>query len=164
MDVPFAALFSASRTCRGSMFVRAEAGDFVGGSFELQLETAIANSNPKAITVVTSRSGVQNFIFLTSFFRSDIFHFFLPNLNESRITGISPFTPTSSTDDNSPARFVPNIIKVAPVVSPSFPVGRKTARPHKLRSPRSVPFASPSHLNSYASIEFTLVGLSDTFL
>src|ERR1051326_3297091 len=73
MDVPFADLFCASSTCRGKRFARAEDVVFVGGSFELQLETAAASSNPKAIMVVTSRSGVQNFNFLTSFFRSDIF-------------------------------------------------------------------------------------------
>src|SRR5262249_45140897 len=88
--------------------------DFEGGSFELQLETPKAMSNPNAITVVAARSGVQNRIFLTSFFLADIaVHFFLPNRNESRITGASPLTPTSSTDDNSPARFVQSILKVA---------------------------------------------------
>src|ERR1043166_678714 len=164
MDEPFAALFSASKTCRGKTFARAEGAVFVSGSFELQLAKAIATSRPKVITVVTSRSGVQNLVFLTSFFRSDIFHFFLPNLNESRITGDSPRTPTSSTDDNSPARFVQSMLNVAPVVSPSLPVGRKMTRPHRLRSPRSVPFDSPCQRNSYASIEFTLVGPSETFL
>src|ERR1041385_3020619 len=132
MDVPFADLFCASSTCRGKRFARAEDVVFVGGSLELQLETATASSNPKAITVVTSRSGVQNFNFLTSFFRPDIFHFFLPNRNVSRITGAWPRTPTSSTDDNSPARFVQSILKVAPVVSPSLPVGRKMTRPHNV--------------------------------
>ena len=71
---PLAALFSASKTCRGSMFGRAEEDEavFDGGSLELQLETPMAASSPKAITVVTSRSGVQNLIFLTSVFLSDI--------------------------------------------------------------------------------------------
>src|SRR4029079_1768832 len=67
---PLAALFSASITCRGKTFARAPVFD--GGSFELQLETPIAASSPKATTVVTSRSGVQNLIFFTSFFLSDI--------------------------------------------------------------------------------------------
>jgi hypothetical protein len=40
------------------------------GSFELQLETPNAASNPKAITVHASRSGVQNFILLISLFTS----------------------------------------------------------------------------------------------
>ena len=38
------------------------------GSFELQLETPNAASNPSAITVHATRSGVQNLILLTSFF------------------------------------------------------------------------------------------------
>src|SRR3954452_25393886 len=101
-------------TCRGKAFPRAVG--FEGGSFELQLETPIATSSPKAIIVVTSRSGVQNLIFLTSFFFADITtHFFLPNRNDLRITGASPLSPTSSTDDNSPARFVQSIPSVAPV-------------------------------------------------
>jgi len=45
---------------------------FEGASLELQLETPMATNSPKAITVVTSRSGVQNFILLTSVFLSDI--------------------------------------------------------------------------------------------
>src|ERR1041385_5966439 len=138
---------------------------FDGGSLELQLDTANATRNPNTTMVISVRSGVQNLMLVTSFFIADIFdYFFLPNLNESRITGVSPLEPISSTDDNSPARFVPSILKVAPVVSPSLPVGRKMTRPHKLISPRSVPGDTPSQRNSYASIEFTLVGPSDTFL
>jgi hypothetical protein len=40
------------------------------GSFELQLEAPNAASNPNAITVHASRSGVQNFTLLTSVFTS----------------------------------------------------------------------------------------------
>jgi hypothetical protein len=40
------------------------------GSFELQLETPNAATNPNAITVHASRSGVQNFTLLTSVFTS----------------------------------------------------------------------------------------------
>jgi hypothetical protein len=39
-------------------------------SFELQLETPNAASNPNAITVHASRNGVQNFTLLTSVFTS----------------------------------------------------------------------------------------------
>jgi hypothetical protein len=38
------------------------------GSFELQLDTPNAASSPSAITVHTTRSGVQNLILLTSCF------------------------------------------------------------------------------------------------
>jgi hypothetical protein len=38
-----------------------------GGSFELQLDTPNAASNPSEITVHATRSGVQNLILLTSF-------------------------------------------------------------------------------------------------
>jgi hypothetical protein len=69
MGAPMAARFSASRTCRGKVFARAV---FVGASFELQLETPMATSSPKATRVVTSRSGVQNLTLLTSFFLADI--------------------------------------------------------------------------------------------
>src|ERR1044072_6733816 len=96
--------------------------------------------------LVTSRSGVQNLNRLTSLFVADILiHFFLPNLNDSRITGASPLEPTSSTDDNSPARFVQSILKVAPVVSPSLPVGRKRTSPHNVSSPSG---ERPCHRNS----------------
>jgi hypothetical protein len=71
MGAPLAALFSASRTCRGKVFARV-AVVFVGASFELQLDTPMATSSPKATTVVTSRNGVQNLILLTSFFLADI--------------------------------------------------------------------------------------------
>lgn len=40
------------------------------GSFELQLETPNAASNPNAITVQASRNGVQNFTLFTSVFTS----------------------------------------------------------------------------------------------
>src|SRR5262245_20078062 len=58
-------------------------------------------------------------------------YYFFPNLNESRITVASPFFPISWTDDSSGASDVESIASVAPVVSPSFPVGRNTTRPHK---------------------------------
>ena len=57
-----------------------EAFGFVGaevlltgcGSFELQLDTPNAASNPSEITVHATRSGVQNLVLITSFFLSDI--------------------------------------------------------------------------------------------
>ena len=105
-----------------------------GGSFELQLETPKAASSPSATTEHTTRNGVQNFNLFTSFL-SDIADFkttyFFPNLNESSMTGASPCCPTSSTDDSSGASEVVNILKIAPVASPSFPVGRKITRPHR---------------------------------
>ena len=68
------ALFSASRIGCGKVAKAAgrvgAAGRFAlvvdDGSFELQLDTPNAASKPNAITVHTTRSGVQNFIF-TSF-------------------------------------------------------------------------------------------------
>src|SRR5215210_3670267 len=160
MGEPVAALFSASRTSRGKLIRPAPGrfgagrtvveleGLFGKGSYELQLEAPKAATKPSTIIVATNLSGVQNFTSFSIFFLSDILsYFFLPNLNESSMIGASPFTPTSSTEDNSPARDVPHIVKVAPVVSPSVPVGRNTTRPHSLTSPRSVPFERPSHLN-----------------
>jgi hypothetical protein len=74
---PLAALFSASRIGRGNMAkeagrVGAEVRLADGGSFELQLDTPNAASNPSEITVHATRSGVQNLILVTSFFLSDI--------------------------------------------------------------------------------------------
>jgi hypothetical protein len=77
---PLAALFSASSIGRGKVvnvvgavglfeLTVTLAGD--GGSFELQLDTPNAASSPREMTVQATRSGVQNFIALTSFF-SDI--------------------------------------------------------------------------------------------
>src|ERR1044072_429372 len=167
---PLADLFSASRIGRGKVTrpvgrLGADERALYGGSFELQLDTPKAASSPSEITVHATRNGVQNLNLFTSFL-SDITDFktyFLPNLNESSITGASPCVPTSSTEDNSGASEVVKILSTAPDVSPSFPVGRKITRPQRRRSPFSVPLDKPCHLNSYASIEFTLVEPSDTF-
>ena len=104
-----------------------------GGSFELQLDTPKAANNPSEITVQATRSGVQNFTLLTSFLSdiTDFKSYFLPNLNDSSITGASPCVPTSSTEDSSGASEVVNILGTAPVVSPAFPVGRNMTRPQR---------------------------------
>ena len=71
MGSPLLALFSAFRIGCGNV---AKAVGRVGavvvvvfGSFELQLDTPNAASNPSAITVHATRSGVQNLILLISF-------------------------------------------------------------------------------------------------
>jgi hypothetical protein len=75
---PLAALFSASRIGRGTIareefgLVGAEVRLSDDGSFELQLDTPNAESNPSEITVHATRSGVQNLVLITSFFLSDI--------------------------------------------------------------------------------------------
>src|SRR5262249_29875128 len=154
---PLAARFSASRTGRGRVTSAAGRVDdddrfalaLYSGSLELQLETPKAANRPSEITVHATRNGGQNFTLLTSFlFDITYSAYFFPNLNESRTTGASPCTPTSSTEDNSGASEVVTILRTAPVVSPSFPVGRKITRPQRRRSPFSVPFDKPSHLNS----------------
>jgi hypothetical protein len=68
---PLVALFSASSTGRGNVAkavgrVGAAGRLVVDGSFELQLDTPNAASNPSEITVHATRSGVQNLSLLFS--------------------------------------------------------------------------------------------------
>ena len=80
MGPPLVALFSACRIGCGKVAIPVgRAGvaelfavDVDDGSFELQLDTPNAASNPNEITVQATRNGVQNLTLLSSLFIPDI--------------------------------------------------------------------------------------------
>ena len=140
MDDPSDVCNSACSTLGGRLVKPVLARGFVEGatgglvllvsSVELQLEAPNNATSVRTTKLETTRRGVQNFLVTCCSVIPCFVYFFLPNLNESRITGASPLTPRSSTDESSVAKDVDNMVNVAPVVSPSFPVGKKITRPH----------------------------------
>ena len=103
-------------------------------SLELQLDAATSAAIDRTNAVRARRAGVKKFLCVRGcslalvdikFFLSDQL---LPNLKDSKITGASPFSPISSTPDNSDANPVASRVITAPVFSP-WPRGMKITRP-----------------------------------